>query len=97
MSVPSLPLGRFLSEGAVDKSVMINHTQTIHRFDGTVSGIHGTSQLKRHSEVVGDGEQALYYDGKADLRALMAEQVGERRGRMLVTGKPFLYELIVNH
>lgn len=39
----------------------------------------------------------LYYDGKADLRALMAEQVGERRGRMLVTGKPFLYELIVNH
>lgn len=58
ISVRSLPLGRFLAEGAVDKSVMINHTQTIHQSDGTVSGIHGTSQLKRHSEVVGEGEQA---------------------------------------
>lgn len=36
MSVGSVALERFLAEGAVDKSVMINHAQTIHRPDGIV-------------------------------------------------------------
>lgn len=34
----------------------------------------------------GTHRRLLYYDGKADLDALMAEHVRERKGKMLVTG-----------